>query len=297
MTRLVFGCGYLGRRVARRWRARGDRVVAVTRSPERAAELAGEGIEPHVADLLHPESLASLPHAETVLFAVGYDRSSGRPIQEVYVEGLRHAIAALPVLPEKLIYISSTGVYGQIDGERVDESSPCRPTRAGGEAALAAEALLAQGAIAERAIILRLAGIYGPGRIPRSEEIRTGRPIAAPHDGYLNLIHVDDAATIVEIAADRLDPPQTLVVSDGAPVVRSEYYAELARLLKAPPPTFTPADAASPAAQRAGSDKRVDPTRLYTTLPVKLRFPSYREGLEAIVREMDTPPDATPAAP
>ena len=175
---------------------------------------------------------------------------------------------------------------------------PCRPTRAGGQAAFEAEALLTQGPLAERAIILRLAGIYGPGRIPRSEEIRAGRPIAAPRDGWLNLIHVDDAARIVEAAADRLTPPQTLVVSDGAPVLRGDYYAELARLLHAPPPAFTTPDPTSPAAQRAASDKRVDPARLYAALPVKLDYPTYREGLAAIVGELDISSGATnPPAP
>jgi nucleoside-diphosphate-sugar epimerase len=132
-------------------------------------------------------------------------------------------------------------------------------------------------------VILRLAGLYGPGRIPRSADLVAGRPIDAPARGWLNLIHVDDAAQIVLLAEQRALLPRTYVVSDGQPVVRTEYYAELARLLRAPPPTFVEPVASSPAAARAASDKRIVPRRMFAELRPTLQFPSYREGLAAIV--------------
>lgn len=283
MTKLIFGCGYLGQRVAVLWKAAGERVHVVTRSSERAREFDAAGYFPVVADIADPASLKNLPPADSVLFAVGFDRTAGRSMHEVYVDGLRNVLDALPGHVGRLIYISSTGVYGQTDGDWVDEESPCRPEREGGRACLAAEELLKQHAHGDRAIILRLAGIYGPGRIPRRDDLVAGRPIAAAQRGFLNLIHVDDAAQIVLAAEQSTRAPRTYVVSDGQPVERGEYYAELARLLHAPAPQFTPLPADSPAASRAGSDKRICTDRLRSELSFTLTYPSYREGLAAIV--------------
>jgi nucleoside-diphosphate-sugar epimerase len=235
-----------------------------------------------VADVNDRSSLASLPKVSTLLWAVGFDRSAGRTIDEVYVAGLRNVLEMLPGV-ERVIYVSSTGVYGDAAGDWVDEQTPCRPTRPGGIACLRAEELLAADRLGYRSIVLRMAGIYGPGRVPRSEAIQSGEPIAAPADGYLNLIHVDDAAQVV-LSAERDPPlPRTYVVSDGHPVERREYYRELARLLGAPEPQFITPDANTPAAERAAADKRVSNRRMLEELSVTLRYPSYREGLVQIV--------------
>lgn len=282
-SKFIVGCGYLGERVAQLWREAGEQVAVLTRSERRGEEFAKAGFAPVVGDITDPASLKGLPAAPTILFAVGHDRAAGRSIEEVYVDGLRNLIAALPTPPQRFVYISSTGVYGQLEGEVVDENSPCQPTREGGRACLAAEQMLRESAIGKRAIILRLAGIYGPGRIPRVEDIRAGKPIAAPPDGVVNLIHVDDAARIV-LAVEALSPPRIYVVSDGHPVARRDYYGELARLLGAPTPTFTPPSPTTHLAQRAGSDKRVSPARLYGDVSLQLQFPTYREGLADILR-------------
>jgi nucleoside-diphosphate-sugar epimerase len=287
---LIFGCGYLGSRVARLWQDRGGAVRAVTRSASKAAGLQASNIQPIVCDISAPEP--ALPEklwlgVKTILFAVGYDRGSSQAIGEVYAGGLERVLRACPSEIERFIYISSTGVYGQATGGWVDEQTACHPVREGGKASLAAEVVLRDSKLAERRIILRLAGIYGPDRIPRAPDLRAGLPIPAPADGWLNLIHVEDAATIVLLAAERATPPATYVVSDGNPVLRADYYRELARLLKAPPPQFVPPTADSPAALRAGSDKRINPARLFAELQPQLQFPSYREGLAAIVAASD----------
>jgi nucleoside-diphosphate-sugar epimerase len=285
MDKLVIGCGYLGLRVARRWLAQGDRVFALTRKPERAEELRDLGIIPLIGDLTDPASLPRLPVARTVLFAVGHDRSSGKSIREVYVGGLAAALAALPESVERLIYISSTGVYGQSDGEIIDEDSPCQPARESGLACLEAEQTLRRHPLGGRGIVLRLAGIYGPGRIPLVKNVLQNEPITALESARLNLIHVDDAVEAVLAAEQRVEPPRLYVVSDGHPCRRSEFYGELARLLEAPPPRFAaPADD-SGRAQRGG-DRHIDNARMLRDLGVPLRFPSYREGLRAIVDQM-----------
>jgi nucleoside-diphosphate-sugar epimerase len=244
------------------------------------------GIEPILGDL--GAANFKLPahiwrDTGTALFAVGYDRGSTRPIQEVYAGGLMRVLEQCSDSIRRFLYISSTGVYGQAAGEWVDENTPCQPLRDGGKASLAAEEILRGSAFAPKAVVLRLAGIYGPGRIPRAKDLQAGAPIAAPSDGWLNLIHVEDAAEIVLLAAQYAMLAKTYVVSDGQPVLRADYYRELARLLAAPPPQFVSPPADSPAAQRAGSDKRINPARLFAELQPTLRYPSYREGLAAIV--------------
>jgi nucleoside-diphosphate-sugar epimerase len=308
MAKLIFGCGYLGLRVARLWLAAGERVYAVTRTAERAAVLAAEGVEPIVSDVAAGGSPPLPQDVETVLWAVGFGRSrlpggtlsaektgasdtdarSGSasptyPIHDLYVGGLASAVIALPATVRRFIYISSTGVYGQVTGDEVDEDSPCEPTRGGGRATLAAENGLRTGPLANRTIIVRLAGLYGPGRIPRSKELLAGEPIDAPSKGWLNLIHVEDAARIVLLAEAKAPLPSLYVVSDGQPVERADYYRELARLLGAPPPRFIEPPAGSHARERAGSNKRVNPRRLFAELGPTLAYPSYREGLAAIV--------------
>lgn len=284
MAKLIFGCGYLGARAARRWRDAGETVYAVTRSSERARRLAAEGFKPLVADVTRPESLARLPQAATTLFAVGYDRNSAQSIEQVYVEGFFNVLEALPAETRRIIYISTTGVYGDCAGEWVDEHSPCHPLRPGGRASLAAEETLWRHRLGTRGVILRLAGIYGPGRLPHRAQLLAGAPLAVPTEGFLNLIHVDDAVNVVlAAAAAKVELPRRYLVSDGHPVRRGEYYAEAARLLHAPAPRFVEPAADDARALRAGADKQVDNSRMLAELRPSLDYPSYREGLAAIV--------------
>ncbi|MCH2115840.1 MAG: SDR family oxidoreductase [Pirellulales bacterium] len=284
MSKLIFGCGYLGKRVANLWRAQGHPVHVVTRSRRRAERLYQEGFHPLVADVTQPKTLGRLPGAETVVFAVGFDAAAGKSIAEVYAGGVKNVLAALPAAVQQIIYISTTGVYGPANGEWVDETTPPNPQRAGGKASLAAERVLAG-----KGILLRLAGIYGPDRIPYLDQLRAGKSLAVPSEGWLNLIHVDDAAQIVlavEAWAALNDPPgdrRTFCVSDGHPVVRADYYREVARQIGAPPPVFVAPNQHAPVVARARADKRVSTARLTGWVQVPLAYPSYREGLASIL--------------
>ncbi len=298
MTKLLFGCGYLGHRVAKLWHATGETVCVVTRSAKRAATFQKEGYQTLVADVTRPETLVDLPAAETVLYAVGFDRNAGGTIREVYAEGVGNVLAALPSGVERFIYISTTGVYGPtgngptgsspINGGWVDETTPPNPQRDGGKASLAAEQRLG-----ENAMLLRFAGIYGPDRIPYLAKLRAGEPIAAPSDGWLNLVHVDDGAAIVLAAeawaAESWMQGQTVgqhvfCVCDGRPVVRGDYYREVARRVGAKPPWFVSPDPASPTAARATANRRISNAKLQQQLRYKFAYPSYREGLAAILQ-------------
>jgi nucleoside-diphosphate-sugar epimerase len=287
MTKLIFGCGYLGERVARRWREAGHEVIVVTRTRDRAEVFRRSGYDAIVADVTRLATLADLPAADTVLFAVGFDRIAGGSIEEVYAGGVRNVLAALPSDVGRFVYISTTGVYGDADGNWVDEDTPPDPQRDGGRASLAAEHALAESAFATRGIVLRLAGIYGPGRIPFLDKLRAGEPIPAVSEGHLNLIHVDDAAAVVvaaESTGSQLNGKRRIYcVSDGHPVERGEYYREVARLVGAPPPTFVTPELDSPRAARAAADRRVKNSRMLSELGIKLAYPDFRAGLAAIL--------------
>jgi len=282
MAKLVIGCGYLGQRVAERWLRQGHEVFVVTRSRPRALEFTGAGLKPIVADVMRLNTLMGLPAAETVLYAVGYDSNQGHSIEEVYLLGLMNALNALPPETGRVIYVSSTGVYGDADGEWVDEETPCNPDRAGGRACLSAEQALASHPHGKNSIVLRMAGIYGPGRIPRKEAFESGRPMAVVPTNWLNLIHVDDAATVVLAAEKAPQAPRQYVVSDGVPVQRGEYYTEIARQLGAPEPKFLRADQTWPGPVRSSNNKRVNTARMQAELDVRLAYPSYREGLASV---------------
>lgn len=300
-TRILLGCGYLGSRVAKLWRAAGEHTVSTTRGEDFTPEMFEARVFTAQADVTKPETLYWLPDIESLrlggtppeslIYAVGYDRTAEPDIHAVYAGGLRNVLAVLSSTVTRAIYISTTGVYGAGDGGWVDEQTPPNPQRDGGRASLAAEQVLAAHPLGRRSAILRLAGIYGPGRVPNLEQLRAGEPIAAPSAGWLNLIHVDDAARVV-VAADRwladrkeADGPHVFCVSDGAPVNRADYYAEAARLAGAPPPKFVDPPADSPATARARSSRRIRSDKVWRELRLALRYASYREGLAAILRE------------
>jgi nucleoside-diphosphate-sugar epimerase len=249
-------------------------------------------------DVTDPDSLRHLPSVsgvcgtplDSLLYAIGYDRTGRPDIHAVYAGGLKNVLASLPPSVNRVVYISTTGVYGSAGGDRVDESTPPDPHREGGKASLAAEQVLTQHSLGKRSAILRLAGIYGPGRVPYLDKLRGGYPLPVPTEGWLNLIHVDDAARIVVAVDDWLqtqhadEGPHVFCVSDGSPVQRAAYYAEAARLIGAPTPTFCAPAPDSPAAQRATADRRVSNHKLMRTIGVPLQYPSYREGLAAVLR-------------
>lgn len=269
--------------MARRWIAEGHEVYGLVRTPPAAEVLAREAVRPVVADVARPSSLPTLPAAETMLYAVGHDPGGGTSPQAVYAGGLRAVLDAAPPEVCRVILISSTGVYAEEAGDWVDESSPCRPARESGRALLAAEEVLAGHRLGPAGIVLRLAGLYGPERLPRRADVVSAAPLPVAAGEYVNLIHVEDAAAAVVAAEARGRPPRTYVVADGHPVERREYLKEMARQLGLPPPSFRdPLPGESP--RRRGGNKRANNARMLAELGVTLLYPTYREGLAAAVR-------------
>ncbi|MFM1902601.1 MAG: hypothetical protein RLZZ440_501 [Planctomycetota bacterium] len=272
--RIVVGAGYLGSRVARLWAARGDRAIGTTRSSARAESLAAEGIEPAVIDVASADwkrlfTERGLP--ATIFWSVGFDRAAGGSSRDVHVVGLARMLDAVAQAEAagpptsggnqpgpRIIFSSSTGVWGDEAGGIVDETTPVSPAREAGRTLVEAEALLAAHP-AGPGVALRFAGLYGPDRLPRLDDLRAGRPIPADPESWLNLIHVDDAARVVVAVGDAAAPDPLYVVSDGQPIRRRDWYGRLAAETGSPPPVFDPA-----AARTRGGDKRVNPARLLT---------------------------------
>jgi len=291
MHALVIGCGYLGRRVAAIWRLRGDRVSALTRSPENAAALQAEGIDPIVGDVLDPASLRNLPSADAVLYAVGFDKTASATKREVYVTGLENVLREIGPRVGRLVYISSTSVYGQDAGEWIDETSICTPSTEDGRICLAAEQMIwrffpsnseaAEPVPSPRsdracgANVLRFSGIYGPGRLLRRiESVRGGEVIRANPEGFLNLIHVDDGARIVTELAERGRSGATYLVTDDQPIRRREYYTLLARSVGAPAPVFQ-----DDREEAHRLNKRCSNARVRSELGDVFKFPTCETGL------------------
>ena len=272
---LVIGCGYLGRRVADQGRAAGRRVFATTRSRRRAAEFQALGLEPVLCDVTDPDSLLALPAGADAVYCVGFDRAAGAGMRMVFVDGLANVLDTLDEAG-RLVYVSSTGVYAQHDGEAVDETAATQPASESGRVVLEAERLL-HGRRPD-AVTLRFAGIYGPGRLIREREVRAGDALSGDPEQWLNLIHVEDGAAAVTAALERGRPGAVYNVNDDRPVRRRAFYTRLAELLSAPPPWFPP-PLEGQAADRA--NRRIVNRRMREELGVTPRYPSYAEGLAA----------------
>ncbi len=280
MKLLIVGCGFVGQELVRQVRSVAD-IWALTRSEHQAAQLKDLGIHPIVGHWLD-DSLPELPQVESVLVSVPHreDRDLG---EQTHVRGLRNLANSLPTGWKKLVYLSTTGVFGQCQNEVVNEDTPVSPTRMGPQIAVQAERWLSDqfaglGAKVPRATILRLAGIYGPGRVPLAERIRQGEPLAVPREGFLNLVHLTDIARMIEIVCRMNLERDCYVFSDGHAVPREEFYQHLAMLCGVDSPKFAEPDAGSSRVRRSTS-KRVDPSRLISETGFEYRFADYRAGL------------------
>ncbi len=275
MANLILGCGYLGRHVARNWLLAGRTVHALTRS---VASSLPTAVIPICGDITVSSTLSGLHahHWDTILYAVGMDRSSGKSFTEVYLDGLRNVLDALP--PHgRFIYISSTSVYGLTDGSWVDENSPTEPIEDNGKIILEAEQLLLR--MLPDAIILRFAGIYGEGRLLRKGTLLKGEPLVGQADKWLNLIEVTDGASAISHAEIAGRPGQIYLISDGSPVIRRDFYTFLAERLGAPPARFEPLPADAPIPRHELGNRRINSAKARADLHWSPIWPDYIAGL------------------
>ncbi len=282
---LIVGCGDIGRRVARLWTARGAAVSGLARSPAAADRLSRLGIAPVPADLDDPRTLRGLPTRGALVcyFAPPPERGTDDPRARAFADAVPAGEA-----PAKLVYMSTTAVYGDLGGGWATEETPAAPATDRGRRRLDAEnVLLAWGR--ERGVpvvVLRVAGIYGPGRLP-VEAIRRGTPVLdAAEAPYTNRIHADDLARVCVAAAERGRGGRIYNVSDGIPGTITEYFHAVADRLGLPRPrTVGLAEARkllSPALLSYLSEsRRLATRRMREELGVALLYPTLAAGLEA----------------
>lgn len=278
---LIIGCGYVGDRFAQQAFEQGWTVSALTRSTERATAWKARGMTPIVGDVLDPASLAALPEADLCLYAVGYDRTADVDKRDVYVTGLRNVLNQISLRVPRLIYVSSTSVYGQSQGEVVNEASPCDPQSESGSICLQAEQVVRQfypeDDETRDATILRLSGIYGPGRlIGRREQLMNQAPLPGNPNAWLNLIHVADIIETLFRLAEKRPQSSLYLLSDNSPQPRVEFYSELARQFGTPAPVMS-------ATESDALGKRCDSSKIRRELQLELQFPNTQLGIEAIL--------------
>ncbi len=282
MKLFCFGFGYSARALTARMRPRLEAVWGTTRTLDKAADLKAQGVTPIVFDGsgAKPAISAALAEADHVLVSAPPDEA-GDPVL------IHHGADLMAKTPRALVYLSTVGVYGDHDGAWVDEETTCRPISERSRRRLAAEEAW-RGFAAESGVpvsIIRLAGIYGPGRGP-FEKVRRGtaRRIIKPGQVF-NRIHADDIAAIVEAAlAARADGIFNGV--DDEPAPPQDVIACAAELLGAPAPpevAFAAAELSPMARSFYGENKRVRNDKIKRVLGVELAHPTYREGLRAVL--------------
>lgn len=276
-----FGFGYSAAALARRLAPAGWRIRATAREAEKAEALHSRGIDTVPFDGTGPLADGALDGISHVLVSAP-PGAAGDPV----LAEAREALAA--ARPHWIGYLSTTGVYGNRDGAWVDEGSALKPTSERARLRVAAElAWLRFGEDAGATVnIFRLAGIYGPGRSV-VDELRAGTAKRIDRPGHVfSRIHVDDIAQVLEAALHRAKPGAAYNVCDDEPVEPRAVIEHAAALLGIAPPPLTPFDAAalSDMARSFWADrKRVRNDRLKRELGVTLLYPTYREGLAAVV--------------
>ena len=278
----IVGCGDIGLRVAHLWQARGVPVGALARSAATAARLRAAGVIPTPGDLDRPDSLCALPLVGAVVYYFAPPPPQGRE------DGRRRAfVAAMTMRPTRVVYIGTSGVYGDHGGDRVDEETAPSPATDRARRRLDAEQTLRAWGRENKVpvVILRVGGIYGPGRWPL-ERLRKGMPVLREEEcGYTNRIHADDLAAVCVAAAERGGADRIYNVSDGTDGTMTQYFYAVADRFGIPrPPAITMVEAQqrlSPAMlSYLTESRRMDNRRMLDELGVSLRYPDLAAGLK-----------------
>lgn len=264
---LIAGCGDIGSRLGDALAAAGAQVFGLRRTINQLPA----GIHAIAADLTDPASLSGLPACDYLFYTAAAKRTDPDSYRQVYVDGLRHLLAALPAPPRHLFLTSSTGVYHQQGHDWVDEQSPTLPDSPTGRLLLRSEQLALNAGIA--ATVVRFSGIYGPGRQHLLNQVRAG--IAAPAEPlhYSNRIHVDDCVGVLRHLLERAERSQPLaplyLASDDCPAPIHEVMEWLAARLGVRIDTRQPV--------RRGGSKRCRNQRLRAS-GYRFIHPDYRSG-------------------
>ena len=269
-TVLLAGCGDVGTALGLRLAERGVRAVGV----RRRADALPEPIEPVSLDLTDPGE-AVLPAADAVVVTLTADGRDATAYERTYLGALRGLHLALPSdAAPRVVLVSSTGVLGGTDGEVVTEATPPDPQRATAHVLLAAEELAAD--LFPDLVIVRPAGIYGPGRTSLIERVRTATPVT--HRRVTNRIHRDDLVTVLSTVLDAPEPLRLLHAVDHDAAQLGDVVTHLAaRLGVVVPPDNSPVG-------EGPLGKIIDGALVHSLVPrSRWRYPTFREGYDALL--------------
>ncbi len=291
---MIFGCGYVGTELARRLLDVGVRVGALTRNAERIAELRAMGLVEVIAAPLHaPDWQQQLRgDYEAVVNCVSSAGGGLEGYRLSYVEGQQRILEWLDGrLPRSYVYTSSTSVYPQDGGVEVDETAATNGPSPTAKLLLEAEGLVAGASALPQWYVLRLAGIYGPGRHYLLDQL-LGASAAIPGRGdyALNMIHRDDAVDAILAALGGVAPSGIYNICDSEPTHKAVVLADLAARLNHPAPRFD-TESVSPRLERRGGsmpDRRVSNRKALCVLGWVPRYPSFREGYAALLADRGT---------
>jgi nucleoside-diphosphate-sugar epimerase len=274
MKTLVVGCGYIGLPLALLWRDGGDEITAWVHSATSAGMIEEHRFPRVITGSVAAERLwKSIGTCDRIILSASSNRGGPEAYREVFLEGARMLRAYQP--GARKVFVSSTSVYNQADGEIVTEESVAEPTTETGQILREAEEI----ALTDGAIVVRSAGIYGPGRGVLWEKFRRGEAVIEG-DGsrWLNQVYRDDLVAALALVMERGQPGQIYNVADDEPVMLRDFYGWCAEFLGRALPPSGPVKTDR---KRGLTSKRVSNAKL-CALGWHPIYPSFREGLAAI---------------
>lgn len=279
---LIAGCGYVGARLAALLVEDGHSVWGLSRHPAGLPP----GVAPVPADVTDPASLRGLPPVDAVVYAVAPGGRTEAAYHDAYVRGPAHVLDALArsgVPSVRLVLVSSTGVYGHTDGRWVDEDTPPEPADPTARQLLAGEAVARERG--SPGVVLRLGGIYGPGRTRTVRGVLDGRAGCPGAEQYGNRVHRDDAAGAIRHLLRLPDPEPVYLGVDRDPAPLRDVYRWIADRAGVRDPC---AGSGGPPAEdegRRGTSKRCSSQRLVRS-GFAFRYPTFREGYAPVIDEL-----------
>jgi nucleoside-diphosphate-sugar epimerase len=285
---LIAGCGYVGHRLVARLRDRFE-VAALVRTAEKAAVLERQGIKTVVIDLDRVRAGAGIPERLDQEAIVYLTPPPGAGESDLRLDRFLH-LAIVP--PKAFVYMSTTGVYGDTDGGFVDESTPVQPRTERARRRVSAEEMTRVWCTERRVrrVVLRVPGIYGPGRLPL-DRLKEREAVIRPEDaGITNRIHVEDLVTACEQAIVNKEARGVYNVTDGNSISSTTFIDTVAKITGLPPPprvsmeeaqlTFSPERLSF-----LNESRRVGNDRMLRHLGVALKYPDIEAGIRASLAE------------
>jgi nucleoside-diphosphate-sugar epimerase len=275
-TALVIGCGYLGAQLLRELTEIGWQATGITLSESSAEILRNQGLQVAAADLRTSDyQLLTKNNPAVIIHCASSGRGGPAAYREIFLETTKRLIKETS--SKHLIFTSSTSVYAQTDGSAVSETAPAEPERETGKILIETEEIV----LAHQGTVLRLGGIYGPGRCIPLEKLLSGEAaIEGSGERIMNSIHRTDAVSAFCLAV-RQHLTGTFNVVDDTPVTQLEWYQWVCAQLGRSLPPFIPRDLNR---KRGWTSKRVSNRKLHTTGWAP-KYPNFREGVGELLNE------------